>query len=1008
MKITRHQSGAYVLSRDGVVLKAFSTRREAARAAARVVMGQPPCVGCGPVSKSSVPAGARAEAKRGLEWRRQYGRGGTAVGVARARDIARGAELSPSTVKRMVSFFARHEVDKKGKGWSPGEDGYPSNGRIAWALWGGDAGRAWANAQSKSVSKAGEREGHQFRGNQYTGGRKGPQKPKPPPYAKKVKPGSSTAGKQPDAAPTDKPDKPESTTGVVGSAKERVKHLAETRAKNRDARHKRLKNEVVREKEGIFTSYKGDGPLTMENATPEQLAYAQTLRNNVVAGRTVQVSEQGATILIDELAKFGAEEYKKSKADPSYKPKDIDLCRITIKGTNSFCEGNTGRARSQMPQLAGDFYETWPEGHPDAGQKTPAALFAEQHGNDTGTDGKPLMGTDQRTGQRELKAGSAFEEALKAKGIRVTPGVKYKASDLRASQAELNGGKVTGIMGTVLEGVRPGASEEAKAKNKALEAGTIYVSNDGYIIDGHHRWAATVAADFMMDGKPGDLDVNVTVIDLPIEDALYEASWFSQAFGIKGKSAKESVKKMLQKVKALIAKGVNPSEAIVIAKTGDRPGHPFRGNQYTRGIPGRGGVKARPGLAGGPSGSVRHDTSGKPRIASTGKLGHYDVHLGSTKNEPTARIGRIKSEGTYESVSGPQRLWSVKYVDAHGKMQSVPGQHVGHENAAAIAHRNYLRSKRKGTGVVGQSSGKKYSLRRREPVETAFGRTRTQHDVVDQSGRAIGTVVTIQHHNDRNGDRVNKPTEHHAHLGHEDPHIGVNYTKRVGPKAGHSSMEAAAGAIVDAHNARKRGSGGVVGRMESRASKMRAELKRMKIDPKTLDSSSAVEIALNAGLISEDDVMSSPDLATHEVMLWLQEPAGPRTKPVKRVPRKPVARPVAEAKPEPQRAARGKPVKRVGGRKPVTQWRDVSRNKDFLESYETPDGTGYIQGSGSGDYVVGHRPSRADDWTEDFAPTYEAAQRLYETLKRQSAQNARSQRTRPTRRMGPSIKRKKA
>jgi hypothetical protein len=44
----------------------------------------------------------------------------------------------------MVSYFARHEVDKQGQGWSPGEDGYPSAGRIAWALWGGDPGRSWA------------------------------------------------------------------------------------------------------------------------------------------------------------------------------------------------------------------------------------------------------------------------------------------------------------------------------------------------------------------------------------------------------------------------------------------------------------------------------------------------------------------------------------------------------------------------------------------------------------------------------------------------------------------------------------------------------------------------------------------------------------------------------------------------------------------------------------------------------------------------------------------------
>ena len=87
----------------------------------------------------------REEAARGLAWREEYGRGGTEVGVARARDIVNNRNLSIDTVKRMKSYFARHEVDKEGQGWSPGEDGYPSAGRIAWALWGGNPGRSWAN-----------------------------------------------------------------------------------------------------------------------------------------------------------------------------------------------------------------------------------------------------------------------------------------------------------------------------------------------------------------------------------------------------------------------------------------------------------------------------------------------------------------------------------------------------------------------------------------------------------------------------------------------------------------------------------------------------------------------------------------------------------------------------------------------------------------------------------------------------------------------------------------------
>ena len=84
------------------------------------------------------------EAERGLEWRREFGRGGTEVGVARARDISNGKNLSEDTVKRMASYFARHEVDKQAEGFNRGEKGYPSAGRIAWALWGGDAGKTWS------------------------------------------------------------------------------------------------------------------------------------------------------------------------------------------------------------------------------------------------------------------------------------------------------------------------------------------------------------------------------------------------------------------------------------------------------------------------------------------------------------------------------------------------------------------------------------------------------------------------------------------------------------------------------------------------------------------------------------------------------------------------------------------------------------------------------------------------------------------------------------------------
>ena len=94
------------------------------------------------------PSSVASNAKRGLKLRKQYGRGGTEIGVARARDLSNRKGLSYSTVKRMKAYFDRHEVDKKGEGWGKDSAGY-----IAWLLWGGDAGRSWANKIVKSKEK---------------------------------------------------------------------------------------------------------------------------------------------------------------------------------------------------------------------------------------------------------------------------------------------------------------------------------------------------------------------------------------------------------------------------------------------------------------------------------------------------------------------------------------------------------------------------------------------------------------------------------------------------------------------------------------------------------------------------------------------------------------------------------------------------------------------------------------------------------------------------------------
>jgi len=86
-----------------------------------------------------------SNAARGLELRKKHGKGGTAIGVARARDISNRKHLSPETVRRMHAFFNRHEKNKSG-----GED---DAGYIAWLLWGGDSGKTWAASKFKQLDK---------------------------------------------------------------------------------------------------------------------------------------------------------------------------------------------------------------------------------------------------------------------------------------------------------------------------------------------------------------------------------------------------------------------------------------------------------------------------------------------------------------------------------------------------------------------------------------------------------------------------------------------------------------------------------------------------------------------------------------------------------------------------------------------------------------------------------------------------------------------------------------
>ena len=99
------------------------------------------------------PAEVAAAAKKGLELREKFHRGGTSVGVHRAKQLAERRDVSFRDVIAMSAYFARHEVDKASKSHDWGDESDPSPGYIAWLLWGGEEGKIWAERKRALVKR---------------------------------------------------------------------------------------------------------------------------------------------------------------------------------------------------------------------------------------------------------------------------------------------------------------------------------------------------------------------------------------------------------------------------------------------------------------------------------------------------------------------------------------------------------------------------------------------------------------------------------------------------------------------------------------------------------------------------------------------------------------------------------------------------------------------------------------------------------------------------------------
>jgi uncharacterized protein len=149
--VEQTEDGWATVKDDGTVLGEHTTKKQAIDQMVAISLSEGiPVGGERAVAEGmySPPAGVAVAAKRALEWIAEglAGDGFTAVGRARAVQLASGADVSADVVNRMISFFARQEESVKGAtGFNSGEEGFPTAGRVAWDAWGGDAGQSWVN-----------------------------------------------------------------------------------------------------------------------------------------------------------------------------------------------------------------------------------------------------------------------------------------------------------------------------------------------------------------------------------------------------------------------------------------------------------------------------------------------------------------------------------------------------------------------------------------------------------------------------------------------------------------------------------------------------------------------------------------------------------------------------------------------------------------------------------------------------------------------------------------------
>lgn len=234
-----------------------------------------------------------------------------------------------------------------------------------------------------------------------------------------------------------------------------------------------------------------------------QLGKASADYLTAVKAAATELKQKNPNMSDEELQDAAKAEVKKRGVP---KPPSYDLCAVSIPGTNLFCSGNKEIPRDNMPQLK-----------TKAVPGTPAWKKAEEEAKKKGIDPKDV----------EINAENAFLEYLGKQGVEVTRGESMPATEMKATQNQLNADKVAGMAWALY-------SNEATKDPKHPLRQPLIVSNDGYVLDGHHRWAALATYD-VMRGEKTPTDVPVIKINMDIEELVDASNAFGDEYGLERK-----------------------------------------------------------------------------------------------------------------------------------------------------------------------------------------------------------------------------------------------------------------------------------------------------------------------------------------------------------------------------------------------------------------------------------------------------------------------------------------